>query len=115
MDQPLVKTLLGHAKGSPFGITADYYRPPIHDVALLYPIAPQIGSLELKYVSWDEAQDFSVAISGSLPLPHTLEINVERCLGGPISVVAPTLPLFKNAANLKNFVCTQTSSRSYVA
>jgi hypothetical protein len=79
-------------------------RAPIHDVTLLSPFARQIRSLELEFVSSDEAQDSSVTISGPLPLFHTLELNAERCLGGPVSLVAPTLPLFKNVANLKNFV-----------
>jgi hypothetical protein len=34
----------------------------------------------------------------------TLEIDAERYLGGPISPVAFTRPLFENAANVKNFV-----------
>jgi hypothetical protein len=34
----------------------------------------------------------------------TLEIDAERYLDGPASLVAPTPPLFKNSANLKNFV-----------
>jgi hypothetical protein len=34
----------------------------------------------------------------------SLEIDGEKYLGGPVSLVASTLPLFKSAANLKNFV-----------
>ena len=41
-----------------------------------------------------------MAISGPLPLLHTLKINAD--LDGPD--VVPALPLFENATNLKNFV-----------
>jgi hypothetical protein len=104
MDRLLVKTLLGRVKGSPLDITADYNRSPIYDVTPLSPFTQQIRSLELKHATSDEVQDLSVAISGPLSLLHTLEIDAKGYTGGLYSLVAPTLPLFKNAANLKNFV-----------
>ena len=104
MDRLLVNTLLGRMKGSPLDIIADYYRSPIHDTTLLSPFAQQIKSLELKRASSNEVQDLSVAISGPLPLLHTLKIDAKGYLNGPVSRVAPTLPLFEGAANLKNFV-----------
>jgi len=103
MDQLLVRTLLGRVKGSPLDITANYDKSPIHDVTLLSPFAQQIRSLELKQATSDEVQDLSVAISGPLPLLHTLEIDAKGYFNGPKSLVAPTLPLFKNATNLENF------------
>ena len=104
MDRLLVRTLLGRVKGSPLDITANYNRSPIHYVALLSPFAQQIRGLELKSATSDEVQDLSVAISGPLPLLRTLEIDAKGYFNGPRSLVAPTLPLFKNATNLENFV-----------
>ena len=104
MDRLLVRTLLGRVKGSPLDIVADYNGSPIHDVTLLFPFAQQIRSLELKSATSDQVQDLSMAISGPLPLLHTLEIDAHGYFGGPKSLVAPTLPLFKNATNLENFV-----------
>jgi len=103
MDRFLAKALLGRVKGSPLDITADYRGSPI-DVTLLSPFAQQIRSLELKHATSDEVQGLSMAISGPLPLLHTLEIDATGYLGGPSSLVAPTLPLFEHAANLKDFV-----------
>ena len=97
MDPDLVRTLLGRVKGSPLGITADYDGSPIHDITLLSPFVRQIRSLEIKNATSDEVQDLLVAISGPLPMLHTLDIHAREHL------VAPTLPRFKNAANLKNF------------
>jgi hypothetical protein len=68
MDRLLVKTLLGRAKGYPLDITAGYYKSPIRDVRLFPPFARQIRSLEFKCVASDEAQNFSVVISGPVPL-----------------------------------------------
>jgi hypothetical protein len=103
MDRLLVKTLLGRAKGSPLGITADYYGSPIHDVTLLSPFARQIRSLELKWYPQTKLKILGDHFWTPSTL-HTLELNAERYLDGPVSLVAPTLPLFKNSANLKNFV-----------
>jgi len=104
MDRLLVRTLLGRVKGSPLDITANYYKSPIHYGSILSPFAQQIRNLKLKSANSDEVQDLSVAISGPLPLLHTLEIDAKGYLNGPKSLVAPTLPLFKNATNLENFV-----------
>ena len=104
MDRLLVRTLLGRVKGSPLDITADYNRSPIRDVTPLSPFAQQIQSLELKSATSNEVQDLSMAISGPLPLLRTLEIDAKGYFNVPRSLVAPTLPLFKNATNLENFV-----------
>jgi len=104
MDFLLLYTLLGRVKGSPLDITANYYKSPIHYRSLLPPFAQQIRSLELESATSDEVQDLSVAISGPLPLLRTLEIDAKGYFNGPRSLVAPTLPLFKNATNLENFV-----------
>ena len=101
MDQLLVKTLLGRIKGSPLDITVVF---PIH-VTLFSSFAQQIRSLELKCRSSGHVQDLSEAISGPLPLLHTLEIDVRGYLSrGPDSLVAPILPFFGNATNLSRFV-----------
>jgi len=100
----LVRTLLERAKGAPLDITADYCASPVHSVALLYPFGRQIGSLTIRALSSDDVQDLSMAISGPLPLLHTLEINARRYLGGHITLVTPVIPLFEGAVNLKNFV-----------
>ena len=104
MDRPLVKTLLGRVKGSPLDITLDYYKSPVYDLTLLSPLAQQIRSLEIKSACSDEVQDLSVAISGPLPLLDTLKIDAKGYFRGPRSLAAPTIPLFENATNLKNFV-----------
>ena len=44
-----------------------------------------------------------MAVSGPLPLLHTIKIDTIRYHGGPDSLVAPTLPLFEGAVNLKDF------------
>ena len=103
MGSPRMKTLLGRAKGSPLDITIDYYRSSFSDATLLSPFVQQIRSLKLKYTSSGEIQDLSIAIPGPLPLLDTLEIDARGYLGGPRSLVAPTLPLFESATNLKNF------------
>ena len=104
MNRLLVNTLLRRVKRSPLDITADYCESPIRGVTLLSPFSQQIRSLELKLATPGEVQDLSVALSGPLPLLHTLDIDATRYPDDPVSLVAPTLPLFKNAANLKNFV-----------
>jgi len=104
MDRLLVKTLLGRVKGSALDITADYRGPPIYYMALLSPFTQQISNLKLKGATSDQVQDISVAISGPLPLLHTLEINARGYFGGPPSLVTPTLPLFEGATNLSKFV-----------
>ena len=104
MDQLLIEALLERAKGSLLDITANYFMSPIRDVALLSPFAQQIRSLCLEYISSDQVQELSEAISGPLPLLHTLEIDARVYWGGPDPLVAPTLTLFKNAVNLRRFV-----------
>ena len=103
-DRLLTRVLLKRARGSPLDITADYYESPIHDVTLLFPFSRQIRSLKLKSTSSDAVQDLSVAISGPLPLLRTIEIDAIPYWGGPKSRVAPTLPLFEGAVNLKNLL-----------
>ena len=100
----LVRTLLERAKGAPLDITVDYYKSTFRDLTLLTPSGRQIRSLELKKPSSYEVQDLSTAISGPLPLLHTLEIDLEKYLDGYGSLVTPVLPLFEGAVNLKNFV-----------
>jgi len=104
MDRLLVRTLLGRVKGSPLNITADYRGSPIYYTALLSPFTQQISNLKLKSAASDQVQDISVAISGPLPLLHTLGIDATGYFNGPRSLVAPTLPLFENAANLRKLV-----------
>ena len=103
IGQPLVKTLLGRVKGSPLDITLNYYESPVYDLTLLSPLTQQIRSLEIQSACSDKVQDLSMAISGPLPLLDTLKIDAEGYPGGPRSLVAPTLPLFETATNLKNF------------
>ena len=104
-DQLHMKTLLERAKGSPLDITADYYMTPIpDDVTLVSPFARQIRSLDLKHTFSANIQGLSTAISGPLPLLHTLKIGSRGHLDTFDPPVVPTLPLFEGAANLKNFV-----------
>jgi len=85
-------------------IAVDHCGSPIDDVTLLSPFAQQIKSLKLKRSISDQVQDISVAISGPLPLLHTLEIDARGYFSGPRSLVTPTLPLFEHAMNLSKFV-----------
>ena len=103
-DQFLIKALLERAKGSLLDIIANYYKSPARDVTLLSPFAQQIRSLYLERISSDQVQEFSETISGPLPLLHALKIDAVKYWGGPNSLVAPTLPLFKNAVNLGRVV-----------
>ena len=73
-------------------------------MTLLSSFGRQIRSLELKSPSSYEVQDLSIALSGPLPLLHTLKIDATRYLDGPDTLVTPGLPLFEGAVNLKDFV-----------
>ena len=95
----LLATLLERAKQSPLDVTLDYSNSQVSSVALLSPCTPQIRNLTLSHPSWDEIQSLSVAISGYLPLLHTLAIEDIEDDPDP-----QTFPLFEGAANMKKFV-----------
>jgi hypothetical protein len=99
-----VKTLLERAKGSALDITVNDM-DPVRAMALLPPHAKQIRSLDFAYNYWADIQRFSGANSGPLPLLTTLRITAvnEFSLEALDDMTLPSLPLFSNAANLKNF------------
>lgn len=102
-DPYLIGTLLERVRGAPVDVTIEHFPLPFQNVAVLSPLAQQIRSLKSCGGWSDRVQDLSVAISGPLPLLHTLEITANWAMNEPRPSVAPTLPLFKDAVNLKKF------------
>ena len=96
-----MRTLLERAKGSALDIiigcegSTDIITP-------LSSRAQQIRSLNFMYNYWKDIQIFSDAVSGSLPLLRTLEINIVQKFWTP-DLFYPSSPLFSNAVNLKQF------------
>ena len=99
-----MKTLLERAKGSTLDIISDY-TDPAGTIALLPPRTAQIGTLNFSSGSWTKIQQFSEINSGPLPLLRVLRIFAvgEFNLDGPDVMTPPTLPLFANAVNLREF------------
>jgi hypothetical protein len=99
-----VKTLLERAKGSALDITTKVL-DPVGAIALVPPHAKQIRHLDFACNHWVSIQKFSEVNSGPLPLLTTIEINAitEFNLEGPDEMTPPSLPLFSNAVNLKEF------------
>ena len=97
----MLKTLLERAKGTPLDIRSTrLHRADI--LALLSPHSQQLRTLEFVYDRWSDIQRFSEAVSGPLPLLHTLKIGV---VGYDIPrPEAMNLPLFSGAVNLKEFI-----------
>jgi hypothetical protein len=99
-----VKTLLERAKGSALDITTGGL-DPIGAITLLPPHTKQIRYLHFACDYWASIQKFSEVNSGPLPLLTTLRISAinEINLEGPDHMTPPSLPLFSNAVNLKEF------------
>ena len=100
-----MKTLLERAKGSVLDIITDC-EYPAGTTTLLPSHTAQIGSLNFRDNHWTEIQRFSEVNSGPLPLLRVLRINAvdEFHIRQPNVMTPPTLPLFTNAVNLKDFV-----------
>jgi len=100
-----VKNLLERAKGSPLDIVTNA-RSPIGTIRLLFPHASRIRRLTFIQNRWMDVRRFSEVNFGPLPLLHTLEINsyMEFGLFDLDDPVTPSLPLFNNAVNLKQFI-----------
>jgi len=101
-----VKTLLERAKGSALDITSvRLFRTGTFDIlALLSPHTRQIRSLDFDYDYWPNIQRFSEAVSGPLPLLHTLQIHVVEFDKDIMEADPPSLPLFSGAVNLEKFI-----------
>jgi hypothetical protein len=99
-----MKTLLERAKGSALDVTVNDM-DPVGTMTLLPPHTKQIRFLDFAYNYWANIQRFSEVNSGPLPLLTTLKINAinEFSLEGPDNMTPPSLPLFSNAVNLKEF------------
>ena len=100
-----MRTLLERAKGSALDIIIGC-GGPAGTITLLSPHTHQIRSLDFVFNSWPDIQKFSDVNSGPYPLLHTLEISVvadSRPAGQPDLTTLPSLPLFSNAINLKQF------------
>jgi len=97
--------MLERAKGSSLDITARHM-DPVGTIALLPPRTTQIERIHFEDRHWGEIQRFSEINSGPLPLLHTLRIDVagEFHMDGPNTTTPPSLPLFRNALNLKNLM-----------
>jgi len=97
-----VKTLLERAKGSSLTITTNS-RHPVGTVTLLSPLTDQLKCIYFEHSHWKDIQRFSEINFGPLPLLHTLSIRTvdESNLDGPNVMTPPSLPLFRNAINLK--------------
>jgi len=77
---------------------------PVNTVTLLSPHTQQIRYLDLTENYWTDIQRSSEVTSGPLPLLRTLGIDVDVGLWAPSPMTPPSLPLFSNAVNLKEFV-----------
>ena len=99
-----MKTMLERAKGSALDIITRC-TDPINAITLLPPHTAQIRSLEFEYSYWPKIQRFSEINSGPLPLLRFLRIVAieEFDLDGPDAMTSPTIPLFTNAVNLREF------------
>ena len=107
-----VRTFLEHAKGSALDIIVDY-EVPIGMVALLSSFTEQIRSFHFLCSRWEEIQSVSEIISGSLPLLHTLTIDITEEDGlDDFKITPPSLPPFSNAVNLEALHFHSTSDRS---
>ena len=110
----LVKTFLERAKGTPLDIRIG---GSVHAeiLALLSPLSQRVRSLDFVYGLWRDTQKLSDAVSGPLPLLHTLEINVSTPYRlGPETMDPPSLPLFSGAVNLKEFVFYSEGGPSFL-
>jgi hypothetical protein len=98
------KTLLARAKGSSLDISTSC-NDPAGALEALYPYTQQIRSINFTFSFWEDIQRFSEANSGALPLLSSLTINVwdEFSLDHPDRMTPPSLPLFSNAVNVKDF------------
>ena len=100
-----VKTLLERAKGSALDITVNGI-DSVDPMALLSPHTKQIRHLDFVRNYWPDIQRFSEVNSG-LPLLATLRINAandkEFSFDVSRDMTPPSLPLFHNAVNLKEF------------
>ena len=100
-----VKTLLTRAKGSPLDITAAT-NDPAGAIAALPPYTQQIRSIYFSFAHWNDIQKISEVNSGPLPLLTKLIIYVydEFGLGTLDSMTPPSIPLFTNAPNVREFI-----------
>ena len=96
-----MKALLERAGGSPLDITS-YNSPPTGVITLLSPHTKQIRSLHLLYNRLADIQRFAELDCGPLPLLRTLVINDIKHDGSG-AIVPPSLLLFSNAVNLREF------------
>lgn len=105
------KTLLERAKGSALDIVAEWNNA-IKVITLLPPHNQQIRHLNFVYSHWRDIQRFSEVNSGPLPLLRTLRINAvsEFSLDHPDVMTPPSLPLFSNAVNLREFILNSERS-----
>ena len=99
------KTILERAKGSALNIIASHM-DPVGIIALLSPQTTQIECICFEDCHWRDIERFSEISSGPLPLLYTLRISAveEFHMDGPNTMTAPSLPLFRNAVNLKKLV-----------
>ena len=107
------ETLLGRARGSALDVVLDL-NLPTKRMALVSPHTRQIRSLSLSNYGWERVQKFSEAVSGPLPLLHTLKI-ISTVEDRPVRLDtgAPPCPTFFNSAvNLRTFYYHSSSSRS---
>lgn len=101
-----MRTLLECAKGSVLGIIITNYETSASTMALLSPHAQQIWSLHFMHNYWMDIRKFSDVNPGPLPLLRAFEIDIVEnpSVVDPLGpMVPPSLPLFSNAVNLKQF------------
>jgi len=99
-----VKTLLERAKGSTLDIVTGS-NDAVDIITLLPPHNQQFRYLNFVFSHWRDIQIFSEINAGPLPLLRTIIINAvnEFNLDGPDVMTPPSLPLFSNAVNLREF------------
>ena len=106
-----VKTLLERTKGSALDIIASHNNP-VDAVVLLPPHTQQIRHLSFVSIPWVDIQMFSVTNPGPFPVLRTLTIEtaIDTDTDGFSLMAPPSLPLFSNAVDLKEFVLRSEGS-----
>lgn len=100
-DEKYLKTFLERAKGSALDIVVDR-GVPIRTMVLLPPLTKQIRTLDFFSSGWEDIQRFSEATSGSLPLLHTLTIDITKeDSPSDFEGTTPSPPLLSGATNLR--------------
>ena len=97
-----VETLFKRAKGSALEIMVDD-EVPVSTMALLSSRSRQIRSLHFECEEWSVVRWFLAADHGSLPLLHTITVDITEGYDAGFDETPPSLPYFGDAVDLRMF------------